>query len=50
MFKAVGTKFIDPNYDEGQDEEAKEIERIRKDTVRISKKDSDKKDDKKGCC
>ncbi len=51
LFKAVGTKFIDPNYEEGQDDEEKEIERIRKDTVKINKKDADKKnEDKSGCC
>ncbi len=51
LFKALGTKFIDPNYEEAADEEEKEQQRIRKETVKINKKDGDGKEEgKKGCC
>jgi hypothetical protein len=50
MFRVVGLKFIDPNYEDSKDDEQKEQERIRKQTVKIKDKDTNKGTEKKGCC
>ena len=51
LFKTIGIKFIDPNFEESdqQDPEEKEMERIRKQTVKINTKE-DKKEVKGGKC
>jgi len=52
LFRSIGNKFIDPDYEEGgviPDLEA-EAYMERRDTVRISGKDSGKKTDNKGGC
>jgi hypothetical protein len=51
MFKTIGLKFIDPDYEESGSNEEKEMERIRKQTVKINKADKDKGGKEgKGCC
>jgi hypothetical protein len=53
LFKAIGNKFIDPNsvINDNTNEEELEIERIRKQTVKITTKDTPKDDkEKKKCC
>jgi hypothetical protein len=49
MFKSIGLKFIDPDYTDVLGDEEKEMQRIRKQTVKINSKD-EKKEEKKGCC
>jgi hypothetical protein len=50
MFRIIGMKFIDPNWEESKDSEQKEMERIRKQTVKINKQNEGETKDKKGCC
>jgi hypothetical protein len=49
MFKNIGLKFIDPEYEDNLDNEEKELQRIRKQTVKINNTDT-KTTEKKGCC
>lgn len=44
-------KYIDPSFDESATAEEKEIEKTRKQTVKITNKDQPaSKEGKKGCC
>jgi hypothetical protein len=50
MFRNIGLKFIDPEYEESMGDEQKEMERIRKQTVKINKNTEGTTEGKKGCC
>ncbi len=52
LFKAIGIKFIDPNsqIEDNMTSDEKEIERVRKQTVKISNNDQKKEIKQKKCC
>jgi hypothetical protein len=52
LFRVIGSKFIDPNYEnEEKTSEDFEMEKIRRQTVKISKDDKNSQQTgKKGCC
>jgi hypothetical protein len=50
MFRNIGLKFIDPDYEDNLGEEEKELQRIRKQTVKINNKDEKPEGEKGGCC
>jgi len=50
LFKAIGSKLIDPNYEEGGKVEVdNEHEKIRSQTLKMGNNNGNKKKDK-GCC
>eukprot|EP00340_Litonotus_pictus_P001207 CAMPEP_0170520132 /NCGR_PEP_ID=MMETSP0209-20121228/5372_1 /TAXON_ID=665100 ORGANISM="Litonotus pictus, Strain P1" /NCGR_SAMPLE_ID=MMETSP0209 /ASSEMBLY_ACC=CAM_ASM_000301 /LENGTH=165 /DNA_ID=CAMNT_0010806249 /DNA_START=120 /DNA_END=617 /DNA_ORIENTATION=+ len=51
LFKAIGSKLIDPNYEEGGKVEADpEHDKIRSTTIKLNNKSGGKKEKKEGCC
>lgn len=50
LFKAIGNKMIDPNYEEGgKVEEDPEYERNRQTTIKINQKQHKKSEESEGC-
>ena len=52
MFKAIGNKFIDPNYEEELRNEETEDDKKRKQTIKIKStpENNQATQNKKGCC
>lgn len=52
LFKSIGNKFIDPNYEEEFTAEEREEEKKRKQTIKINHASDNNQatPNKKGCC